>query len=84
MLADKLWTAPEALNCSAPPNTKAGDVYSFAIIAAEVIERKPAWLLHGDGSNVEIKRGGSVPLRPALQLDTLDIPAELVSDSMTE
>ncbi|VDM79320.1 unnamed protein product, partial [Strongylus vulgaris] len=84
IVADKLWTAPEVLNCSAPPNTKAGDIYSFAVIAAEVIERKPAWLLYGDGSNVEniiskVKKGGSVPLRPTLQLDTLDISAELIT-----
>ncbi|VDM70321.1 unnamed protein product [Strongylus vulgaris] len=51
----KLWTAPEVMNSIAPPNTKAGDIYSFAIIAAEVITRRPAWLLYGESMHPEGK-----------------------------
>ncbi|KAK6750861.1 hypothetical protein RB195_002683 [Necator americanus] len=80
----KLWSAPEVLNSSTPCNTKAGDIYSFAIIAAETINRKPAWLLYDGNMREEdiiarVKKGATVPLRPQLQSDLLDVPSELIT-----
>ncbi|EPB68567.1 hypothetical protein ANCCEY_12337 [Ancylostoma ceylanicum] len=80
----KLWSAPEVLDLSAPPNTKAADIFSFAIIAAETICRRPAWLLYDGNMDIEeliirIKEGGPVPLRPSLQHDILGIPTELIT-----
>ncbi|KAL6738402.1 hypothetical protein Aduo_011953 [Ancylostoma duodenale] len=80
----KLWSAPEVLNSSIPPNTKSGDVFSFAIIAAETISWRPVWQLYDGSLNVEdivvrIKKGGTVPLRPPLQHDISDVPPELVT-----
>ncbi|EYC08305.1 hypothetical protein Y032_0066g3689 [Ancylostoma ceylanicum] len=49
----KLWSAPEELNSPTSSNTKAGDVFSFAIIAAETISRRPAWQIYGESMNVE-------------------------------
>ncbi|RCN44596.1 hypothetical protein ANCCAN_09416 [Ancylostoma caninum] len=49
----KLWSAPEVLNSSTQINTKAGDVFAFAIIAAETICWRPAWQLYDGNTNVE-------------------------------
>ena len=40
-----LWTAPELLRMNDPPpnGTPAGDIYSFAIIMQEIIERGPPY-----------------------------------------
>ena len=37
----QLWVAPEHLR--QPGISQMGDVYSFAIIASEIVNRKPAW-----------------------------------------
>ena len=39
---EKLWTAPELLRAVSPPQegTKKGDVYSFAIIAQEILYQR--------------------------------------------
>ncbi|KAK6024116.1 hypothetical protein OSTOST_10081 [Ostertagia ostertagi] len=43
-----LWMAPEHLRSpdTSSKASKEGDVYSFAIIASEVVTRKPVWNLH--------------------------------------
>ena len=40
-MAEKLWTAPEILRENFPPprGTQKGDVYSFAIICYEIMQR---------------------------------------------
>ncbi|EYB98668.1 hypothetical protein Y032_0129g1491 [Ancylostoma ceylanicum] len=43
-LEEQLWTAPELLRGEVDDvGTKEADVYSFAIIASEMITKKPAW-----------------------------------------
>ena len=44
---EKLWTAPELLRENFPPSkgTQRGDVYSYAIIAFETIERAEPYSL---------------------------------------
>ena len=41
-IVDKLWTAPEILRIANPPQqgTKMGDVYSFAIIAQQILYQR--------------------------------------------
>ncbi|XGW27223.1 hypothetical protein V3C99_007658 [Haemonchus contortus] len=71
-----LWLAPEHLR---PPETsekksKEGDIYSFAIVASEVVTRKAAWNLHERKERVDellymLKKGGPAPPRPDLNVD---------------
>lgn len=42
-VSDLLWTAPELIREVDPLGTKAGDIYSFAIICSEIVTRKSAW-----------------------------------------
>ncbi|XGW27804.1 hypothetical protein V3C99_007967, partial [Haemonchus contortus] len=76
--------APELLNSPQHGPSKSSDIYSFAIVASEVIRRTPAWDLYGEEKDIEdviaaIKRGGPTPLRPSLIGEATTIPAELVS-----
>ncbi|KAE9417747.1 hypothetical protein Angca_008415, partial [Angiostrongylus cantonensis] len=72
-----LWTAPELLRGSAgdtPTCSKAGDIYSYAIISSEVITRKPPWNYQEREESLDellymIKRGGHAPIRPDLSTD---------------
>ncbi|KAJ1356681.1 hypothetical protein KIN20_014420 [Parelaphostrongylus tenuis] len=72
-----LWTAPELLRestANATTCSKAGDIYSFAIISSEVITRKPAWNFQGRKESLDellymIKRNGHAPIRPDLNTD---------------
>ncbi|KAI6229289.1 Guanylate cyclase [Aphelenchoides besseyi] len=78
---DLLWTAPELIRTDNRHGTQAGDVYSFAIICSELLNRECAW----DGANSEeevdveyrrvlfiteiiyrLKRGGANPYRPSI------------------
>nr|CDJ95215.1 Adenylyl cyclase class-3 4 guanylyl cyclase domain containing protein [Haemonchus contortus] len=73
-----LWVAPEHLAESPVGASKPGDIYSFAIISSEVITRKPAWNIAERAENVDeliyrIKKGGLKPLRPALELDGVEV-----------
>ncbi|KIH60708.1 hypothetical protein ANCDUO_09030 [Ancylostoma duodenale] len=44
LLPEQLWTAPEVLRGEVGDvGTKEADTYSFAIIASEMITKKPAW-----------------------------------------
>ncbi|KAK0427684.1 hypothetical protein QR680_010365 [Steinernema hermaphroditum] len=66
-----LWTAPELLRDDTIPGTKAGDVYSFAIICSEIMSRKPAYDLDTRAESDEeiiylVKRGGSLLCRPTI------------------
>ncbi|TKR67462.1 hypothetical protein L596_023611 [Steinernema carpocapsae] len=66
-----LWRAPELLREDTIPGTKAGDVYSFAIICSEIMSRKPAYDLESRAESEEeivylVKRGGSLLCRPAI------------------
>ncbi|KAH7718324.1 Protein GCY-20 [Aphelenchoides avenae] len=72
---DLLWTAPELLRSNDSSGTKASDVYSFAIIASELINMKPAWESSEETNerqrNAEeivylVKKGGTQPLRPTI------------------
>uniref|UniRef100_A0A1I7XC44 Guanylate cyclase n=1 Tax=Heterorhabditis bacteriophora TaxID=37862 RepID=A0A1I7XC44_HETBA len=47
-----LWVAPEHLTQTPVGCSKAGDVYSFAIICSEVITRKPAWNITARGESI--------------------------------
>uniref|UniRef100_A0A7E4VF23 Guanylate cyclase n=1 Tax=Panagrellus redivivus TaxID=6233 RepID=A0A7E4VF23_PANRE len=80
---DQLWTAPELIRENDHIGTKAGDVYSFAIICSEIINMKPVWEPSETKGNPEeivylVKKGGIRPLRPVLQPTVPDInPAML-------
>ncbi|XP_067259450.1 atrial natriuretic peptide receptor 1 isoform X2 [Chanodichthys erythropterus] len=77
-----LWRAPELLRQSMPANgTQKGDVYSFAIIAQEVVYRRgPFYIPNSHLSAREIvervRAGGCSPLRPHIDraecVDELD------------
>ena len=57
MTLDKLWTAPELLEVAYPPleGTKKGDVYSFAIIAQEILYQRGVFFRPEDSYSPEGK-----------------------------
>ena len=66
-----LWTAPEHLRDSLYPGTQPGDVYSFAIIAQEVLLRAEPYSYNSprlDPSNLikELKQPAGPVTRPAI------------------
>ncbi|KAI1717677.1 adenylate and guanylate cyclase catalytic domain-containing protein [Ditylenchus destructor] len=80
-----LWTAPELLRENNYVGSKAGDVFSFAVICSEVINQKMAWELNENvGNNEEIvyllKKGTSQlhPLRPVIQPAVQDVNPGIV------
>ncbi|KAF8373015.1 hypothetical protein PRIPAC_79444 [Pristionchus pacificus] len=69
-----LWTAPELIRNGDTVGTKAGDIYSFAIICSEIATKKSAWDLEEGSRDAEeviykVKRGGKNPLRPDIDVD---------------
>lgn len=73
-----LWTAPELLRNGDEHGTKAGDIYSFAIICSEIINQTTAWALNDLKGNYEeivylVKKGGARSIRPTLQPTVPDI-----------
>ncbi|CAD5226277.1 unnamed protein product [Bursaphelenchus okinawaensis] len=87
-----LWTAPEFLRSNDLTGSKAGDIYSFAIIASELFNMKPAWD-NGEGKASPedivymIKKGSNPPYRPILEIVAQDIsPAftHLIRDCWSE
>uniref|UniRef100_A0A914QS99 Guanylate cyclase n=1 Tax=Panagrolaimus davidi TaxID=227884 RepID=A0A914QS99_9BILA len=74
---DLLWTAPELMRDQNLGGSKQADIYSFAIIASEILTRKSPWDVDNQHSRIEellylVKRGGTNPPRPNLQ--DIDIP----------
>ncbi|CAG9759818.1 unnamed protein product [Ceutorhynchus assimilis] len=78
-----LWTAPELLRLSnpLPEGSQKGDVYSFAIIMAEIIMREGVFYIKGSllepKEIVELVRKGpkannSVPLRPTISSESVN------------
>uniref|UniRef100_A0A158R3V7 Guanylate cyclase n=1 Tax=Syphacia muris TaxID=451379 RepID=A0A158R3V7_9BILA len=70
---DLLFTAPEILRSNSNCGSQEGDVYSFAIIASEILTKKPAWKLDNDCLSTEeilflVKRNSTPPLRPKLEV----------------
>ncbi|XP_077996444.1 atrial natriuretic peptide receptor 1-like [Glandiceps talaboti] len=73
----KLWTAPEILRLNFPPKsgTQKGDVFSYAIIMFEIVERSAPYIFDHitprDAVN-RIRNGESTPYRPVLQMSLDD------------
>ncbi|KAF8370361.1 hypothetical protein PRIPAC_76790 [Pristionchus pacificus] len=81
---DLLWTAPEHLRNDDIFGSKEGDIYSFAVVASEVITKSSPWDLENRKERPEeiiymLKKGGDIPMRPTLTLgENMDInPAML-------
>ncbi|CAI2337313.1 unnamed protein product [Caenorhabditis sp. 36 PRJEB53466] len=89
-----LWAAPEVIRGSliASQMDPSADVYSFAIIASEILTKKEAWNLRERKESYDeilymVKKGGQFPMRPDIITDILDVnPAfiSLVKDCWTE
>uniref|UniRef100_A0A1I7XIH6 guanylate cyclase n=1 Tax=Heterorhabditis bacteriophora TaxID=37862 RepID=A0A1I7XIH6_HETBA len=80
-----LWTAPEILRGEADiKGTPEGDVYSFAIIASELVTKRTAWDLDNRKENIEdiiriVKKTTMDPFRPDIETtDNMDIVPSLV------
>ncbi|VDO60719.1 unnamed protein product [Haemonchus placei] len=76
LLFGLLWLAPEHLRSpeTSVKKSKEGDIYSFAIIASEVVTRKAAWNLNERKERIDellymLKKGGPAPPRPELNVD---------------
>uniref|UniRef100_A0AC34FJA6 Guanylate cyclase n=1 Tax=Panagrolaimus sp. ES5 TaxID=591445 RepID=A0AC34FJA6_9BILA len=70
-----LWCSPEIIRSDETIlGSKAGDIYSLAITASEIITRKNVWDLGETELDLEeiiyrVKKGGANPLRPKLESD---------------
>ncbi|XP_070572063.1 atrial natriuretic peptide receptor 1-like [Ptychodera flava] len=81
----KLWTAPEILRMNFPPacGTQSGDVYSFAIIMYEIIQRNAPYTFDNitprDVIN-RVRNGESTPFRPTSQnnADVIDFDSAVI------
>ncbi|KAK6757008.1 hypothetical protein RB195_015064 [Necator americanus] len=83
---EKLWTAPEILRGDADDlGTKEGDVYSFAIIASELITKRPAWDLDNRMESPEeivrmVSKPAKNPFRPGLDTgEVADVMSSLIN-----
>ncbi|CAB3411097.1 unnamed protein product [Caenorhabditis bovis] len=81
----QLWMAPEVLRGGLLQQQieKPADIYSFAIIASEILTRKPAWNIQERKESVDeliylIKKGGHSPIRPELDLDGVEVSNSLL------
>uniref|UniRef100_A0A1I7UYY7 Guanylate cyclase n=1 Tax=Caenorhabditis tropicalis TaxID=1561998 RepID=A0A1I7UYY7_9PELO len=81
-----LWVAPEVLrgSLSVSQMDPSADVYSFAIIASEILTKKEAWDFLDRKEDCEeivymVKKGGVFPIRPELITDIPDINPDLIS-----
>lgn len=87
---DLLWTAPEHLRSESSERTPEGDIYSFAIICAEILTRTSAFDLENrkekpDVIIYQVKKGGHNPMRPSLDTgETVDINPALVTIVKTQ
>ncbi|KAI1704620.1 adenylate and guanylate cyclase catalytic domain-containing protein [Ditylenchus destructor] len=89
---DLLWTAPELIRSNNNVGTKEGDVFSFAVTCAEVINMKSIWEASDAKGNAEevvymLKKGGRQPFRPRIEPATSDLsPAltHLIKDCWNE
>uniref|UniRef100_A0A1I7RUG3 Guanylate cyclase n=1 Tax=Bursaphelenchus xylophilus TaxID=6326 RepID=A0A1I7RUG3_BURXY len=64
-----LWMAPELIRVDDRHGNQPGDVYSFAIICSELLNREIAWDATESEDDIDeiiyrLKRGGSTPFRP--------------------
>ncbi|PIC43507.1 hypothetical protein B9Z55_004219 [Caenorhabditis nigoni] len=80
-----LWAAPEVLRGSLTVSQMdpSADVYSFAIVASEILTKREAWDLHKRKEGYEeiiynVKKGGAHPFRPSLQTDS-DVNKSLIA-----
>ncbi|VDD85621.1 unnamed protein product [Enterobius vermicularis] len=69
-----LYMAPEVLRANQFVGSQSGDIYSFAIVATEILTRKPAWDLENREETAEellymIKRSYEPCVRPELKVD---------------
>uniref|UniRef100_A0A915DYY4 guanylate cyclase n=1 Tax=Ditylenchus dipsaci TaxID=166011 RepID=A0A915DYY4_9BILA len=89
---DLMWTAPELIRDNNNIGTKQGDVFSFAITCAEVVNMKSVWEVSDAKGNSEevvymLKKGGRQPFRPRIEPAAQDIsPAltHLIKDCWNE
>ncbi|KHJ99212.1 adenylate/guanylate cyclase catalytic domain protein [Oesophagostomum dentatum] len=77
MANNLLWTAPEALRNPNDERTPEGDIYSFAIISAQLVTRSSAWNLEHRKEDADeilymVKKGGTKALRPTLEINEDD------------
>uniref|UniRef100_A0A914D8H8 guanylate cyclase n=1 Tax=Acrobeloides nanus TaxID=290746 RepID=A0A914D8H8_9BILA len=88
-----LWAAPEIIRSNNIQGTKAGDIYSLAIIASEIVTKRAVWnitdsLISEEEIVYRVKKGGFNPPRPALIIDpTLELNSSilhLIRDCWTE
>uniref|UniRef100_A0AC34GQZ3 Guanylate cyclase n=1 Tax=Panagrolaimus sp. ES5 TaxID=591445 RepID=A0AC34GQZ3_9BILA len=68
-----LWMAPEHIRSDDKIGSQAGDVYSFAIICSELINRRPAWNYTDREDDIDdiifaIKRSSEPPARPEIDV----------------
>ncbi|EYB91033.1 hypothetical protein Y032_0211g2199 [Ancylostoma ceylanicum] len=82
-LDDLLWTAPEILRNPDMKGTPAGDIYSFAIISAQLLTRSSVFGLGDREEDAEdliymLKRGGSQPVRPDLISKHVEVHPNLI------
>uniref|UniRef100_A0A7E4ZTS6 Guanylate cyclase n=1 Tax=Panagrellus redivivus TaxID=6233 RepID=A0A7E4ZTS6_PANRE len=72
-LKQKLWMAPELIREDNRLGTQPGDVYSFAIICSELVNRRPAWNYVEREDEIEdiifaVKRSSEPPARPEIEV----------------
>ncbi|KAK6757003.1 hypothetical protein RB195_015061 [Necator americanus] len=83
---EMLWTPPEILRGDTDnmPNTE-GDVYSFAIIASELLTKRPAWDLDNRNESPEeivrlVTKSATNPFRPSLDsVEVVDVIPSMIS-----